>query len=68
MYTGVFDKHGIEIKVGDIVHFRCGGLSAHGKVIEHKDYGFAILDDRERTKGREYSLQNEGEYRICKLT
>lgn len=65
MNTGVYDKLGREIKVGDIVHYRGDGLSAHGKVVENELYGFAILDDRERTKGREYSLQNKGVYRIC---
>ncbi len=64
MNTGVYDINGNEIKVGDIVHYRGSNLSAHGKVIEHKEYGFAILDDRLKTKGRQYSLQNEGKYRI----
>ena len=64
MTTGVIDKNGREIKVGDIVHYRGEGLCAHGKVIEDDDYGFAILDDRHKTKGRIYSLNNKGIYRI----
>lgn len=64
MNTGVYDVNGNEIKVGDIVHYRGNNISAHGKVIEHKSYGFAILDDRPKTRGRQYSLQNEGKYRI----
>lgn len=64
MNTGVYDINGNEIRVGDIVHYRGSNLSAHGKVIEHEVYGFAILDDRPKTKGRQYSLQNKGKYRI----
>ena len=64
MNTGVYDVNGNEINVGDIVHYRGDNLSVHGKVIEHERYGFAILDDRPKTKGREYSLRNKGEYRI----
>ncbi len=64
MNTGVWDVNGIEIKVGDVVHYRGSNICAHGKVIEHEMYGFAILDDRPRTRGREYSLKNKGTYRI----
>ena len=64
MNTGVYDVNGNEIKVGDIVHYRGDNISAHGKVIEHKRYGFAILDDRPKTKGRKYSLKNKGRYLI----
>lgn len=64
MKTGIIDKSGREIEVGDIVHFRCDGLSSHGKVVKDSNYGFAIEDDRARTQGRRYSLQNKGIYRI----
>lgn len=64
MQTGVLDKNGTMICTGDIVHFRCSGLSAHGRVVEHEEFGFAIEDDRPRTKGRLYSMKNEGVYRI----
>ena len=67
MKTGVYDVNGNEIKVGDIVHYRGNNISAHGKVIEHESYGFAILDDRPKTKGRVYSLKNKGKYRIEQL-
>ena len=66
MTTGVIDKNGKEIKVGDIVHYRGEGLCAHGEVVEDDYYGFAILDDRPKTKGRRYSLKNKGIYRIDK--
>lgn len=65
MSTGILDKNGVMICVGDTVHYSGEGISAHGKVIEHEEYGFAIEDDRERTKGRIYSMKNEGVYRIC---
>ena len=64
MKTGVISKNGIEIETGDIVHYRGCGISAHGEVVEHEEYGFAILDDRPKTKGRLYSLKNDGVYRI----
>ena len=64
MNTGVLDKNGIEISVGDIVHYRGEGLCAHGIVVQDDYYGFAILDDRPKTKGCRYSLKNEGTYRI----
>lgn len=64
MTTGVFDKNGIEISVGDIVHYRGNGLCAHGEVVKDDYYGYAILDDRPKTKGRRYSLKNKGTYRI----
>ena len=64
MQTGVIDKNGNMIMVGNIVHYRGDGLSAHGKVVKNEDYGFAIEDDRERTKGRLYSMKNAGVYRI----
>jgi hypothetical protein len=66
MTTGVIDKNGKEIKVGDIVHYRGDGLCAHGEVVKDDYYGFAILDDRPKTKGRIYSLKNKGIYRIDK--
>lgn len=66
MTTGIIDKNGKEIKVGDIVHYRGDGLCAHGIVVQDDYYGFAILDDRPKTKGRRYSLKNEGIYRIEK--
>lgn len=62
--TGIIDKNGIEIQVGDIVHYHGDNLSAHGKVIKDNYYGFAIEDDRPKTKGRKYALSNEGTYRI----
>lgn len=46
------------------IYYRGDNISAHGIVIEHERYGFAILDDRPKTKGRKYSLRNKGEYRI----
>lgn len=64
MTTGIFDQNGIEIEVGDIVHYRGDGLCAHGIVVQDDYYGFAILDDRPKTKGRIYSLNNKGTYRI----
>lgn len=64
MGTGVFDIKGKEIQVGDIVHYRGRGLSTHGKVIEYDRFGYAVLDDRTKTRGRIYSLFNEGIYRI----
>lgn len=68
MFTGVIAKDGRMIKTGDIVHYRGDGVSAHGRVVEHEKYGFAILDDRTKTKGREYSMKNKGVYRICDKT
>lgn len=32
MKTGKYDKNGIEMKVGDVVHFRTNGLSGKGIV------------------------------------
>lgn len=62
--TNIFDVNGKEIYVGDIVHYRGGGLCAHGIVVKDEKYKFAIKDDRPRTNGRIYSLYNEGKYRI----
>lgn len=62
--TGIFDKNGKEICVGDVVHYRGKGMCAHGVVTKHDTYGYAIDDDRPKTKGRRYDLHNEGVYRI----
>lgn len=66
MTTGIIDQNGTEINVGDIVHYRGDGLCAHGKVVKDDYYGYAIVDDRPKTKGRIYSLKNKGTYRIDK--
>lgn len=62
--TGIFDKNGKEICVGDVVHYRGKGMCAHGVVTKHDTYGYAVDDDRPKTKGRRYDLHNEGVYRI----
>lgn len=76
MGTGKFDKNGIEIQVGDIVHFRCKNHSLSGKGIVYEDNSnsdklgndpFRIKDTRDnRNKGRIYPWYDDGVYKIEK--
>lgn len=74
MNTGKFDKTGKEIKVGDIVHFRCKNCSLSGKGIVYLSDGkdslgadtFRIKDTRDnKNKGRVYPWYKDTVYRIC---
>ena len=73
MSTGKFDKTGIEIKVGDIVHFRCKKCALSGKGIVYLDLTdglspepFRIKDTRpNKNNGRIYPWYDDAVYRIC---
>lgn len=73
MNTGKFDKTGKEIKVGDIVHFRCKNCSLSGKGIVYLDSTdglssdpFRIRDTRQnKNNGRIYPWYDDCVYRIC---
>lgn len=73
MNTGKFDKTGKEIKVGDIVHFRCKNCSLSGKGIVYLDSTddlssdpFRIRDTRNnKNNGRIYPFYDDCVYRIC---
>ena len=76
MKTGKYDKNGIEISVGDIVHFRCKhfSLSGEGIVYLSEDCAdglstdlFRIKDTRDnKNKGRLYPWYNDAIYTIKK--
>ena len=69
--TGKFDKNGYEMRVGDIVHFRCSGLCGRGIVFLANEPDslsadlFRIRDTRERkSNGRIYPYYSDAVYRI----
>ena len=76
MKTGKYDKNGIEISVGDIVHFRCKhcSLSGEGIVYLAEDCADGLGKDRFRikdirnnkNKGRLYPWYNDTVYTIKK--
>lgn len=69
--TGKFDKDNREMQVGDIVHFRAGGISGKGIVYlaDKPDFLaedlFRIRDTREgKNFGRIYPYYSDATYRI----
>lgn len=70
MKTGKYDKNGIEISVGDIVHFRCKhcSLSGEGVVYLSEDCADRLGKDirNNKNKGRLYPWYNDAVYTIKK--
>lgn len=71
MKTGKYDKNGVEMKVGDVVHFRTNGLSGKGIVFmadKPDRLGedlFRIRDTRPgKQEGRIYPYYEGARYRI----
>lgn len=73
MKTGKYDENGIEISVGDIVHFKCKNCSLSGEGIVYLSDGkdglgtdtFRIRDTRDnKNKGRVYPWYKDAVYRI----
>ncbi len=69
--TGKYDKNGVEMQIGDIVHFRTSGLSGRGVVFlaEKPDClgedPFRIRDTRPgKQEGRVYPYYEWAKYRI----
>lgn len=72
MNTGKIDKNGIEMAVGDVVHFKAGNISGRGIVYQTKEPdglsesdNFSIKDTREgKNFARTYPYYPDATYRI----